>query len=157
MPEDESTLIASMENPNSPAPAPGGGFAFLGFDVIDIFADTPEQQTPTLFPGLNLTGTTDADLVTFSNAASGGSLEVSIQPAGQAEVPEPVSSWLLGVAVFAVGPDAPVWLENYSAIPIAPRYPFAVEKLEQGNCVFARDAGPILEFRYRELLAFPFR
>jgi hypothetical protein len=103
VPEDESTLIASMENPNSPAPAPGGGFAFLGFDVIDIFADTPEQQTPTLFPGLNLTGTTDADLVTFSNAASGGSLEVSIQPAGQAEVPEPVSSWLLGVAVFAVG------------------------------------------------------
>jgi len=103
VPEDESTLIASMENPNSPAPAPGGGFAFLGFDVIDIFADTPEQQTPALFPGLNLTGTTDAELVTFSNAAPGGSLEVSIKPAGQAAVPEPVSSWLFGVAVLAVG------------------------------------------------------
>ncbi len=103
VPEDESTLIASMENPNSPAPAPGGGFAFLGFDVIDAFADTPQQQTPALFSGLNLTGTTDADLVTFSNAASGGSLEVSNQPAGQAAVPEPVSSWLLGVTVFAVG------------------------------------------------------
>jgi hypothetical protein len=103
VPEDESTLIASMENPNSPAPAPGGGFAFLGFDVIDIFAATPEQQTPALFPGLNLTGTTDAGLVTFSNAASGGSLEVSIQPGGQAAVPEPVSACLLGVVVFAVG------------------------------------------------------
>jgi hypothetical protein len=102
VPEDESTLIASMEDPNDPAPAPGGGFAFFGYQVVDIFADTPEQQTPALFPGLNLTGITDADLVTFSNAASGGSVELSIQPAGQETVPEPVTTWLLGAAVLAM-------------------------------------------------------
>lgn len=105
VPEDESTLIASMQDPNDPAPAPGGGFAFFGYQVIDIFADTPEQQTPQLFPGLNLTGSSDADLVTFSNAASGGSLEVSVQPAGQETVPEPATSWLLGAVVLA----AKVW------------------------------------------------
>jgi len=101
VPEDESTLIASMEDPNDPAPAPGGGFAFFGYQVIDIFADTPEQQTPALFPVLNLTGITDASLVGFSDASAGGSLEVSVQPAGQQAVPEPTTCWLLGAVVLA--------------------------------------------------------
>jgi hypothetical protein len=101
IPENESTLIASMEDPNSPAPAPGGGFALFGYDVVSIFADTPEQQTPGLFAPLNLSGITDADLVKFSNATNGGTVEVSDQGAGHATVPEPVSGWPLGAAVFA--------------------------------------------------------
>ncbi len=102
IPENESTLIASMENPNSPAPAPGGGFALFGYEVISSFADTPEQQAPALFSPLNLTGITNADLVKFSDARIGGAVQVSVQGTGQAAVPEPRGVWLFGAAVLAV-------------------------------------------------------
>jgi hypothetical protein len=93
-PGAESTLIAAMQDPDGIV-ADG----FTGADIIDSFADIPEQQTPQLFTPLNLTGTTDANFVKFSDATPGGSVEVSLQPV--AAVPEPASGWMLGVPVLA--------------------------------------------------------
>jgi len=94
----ESDLVSGMENPNS-----SGADGFAGSEIVANFADIPEQQDPALFPLLNLTGSTASTLVAFSNAAAGGSLDVSVQPVGQQSVPEPVTSWLLGAGVFALG------------------------------------------------------
>src|ERR1039457_6932257 len=50
-----------------------------------------------------------------------------------------------------------VALEDHPDIAFAPCYALPVKKLQQRDGVFARYAGPILEFRHCELLPFPFR
>jgi hypothetical protein len=97
----ESVLIAGMENLNSVSivDAFGSPFGVFGFDIIDPFADVPEQQTPQLFTPIDFTGITDASLVKFSDASPGGSVALSVQPA-TAAVPEPASMWMLGTALL---------------------------------------------------------
>jgi len=66
---------------------------FTGGDIIQSFADIPEQQTPQLFTAIDFSGTTSASLVKFSDAAPGGTVQVSIEPVA---TPEPGTVWLLG-------------------------------------------------------------
>lgn len=90
-PGAEFTLIAAMQDPDGIV-ADG----FTGGDIIDSFADIPEQQTPQLFTPINFTGVTDASLVKFSHATSGGTVQVSIEPVA---TPEPATVWLLGAVL----------------------------------------------------------
>ena len=94
-PEAEATLVAAMQNFIGIV-ADG----FTGADIIDSFADIPEQQTPQLFTPIDFTGITDASLVAFSDATSGGSVALSVQHS-TAVVPEPASVWMLGAAILA--------------------------------------------------------
>jgi len=87
-PGAEATLIAAMQDPLGIV-ADG----FTGGDIIQSFADIPEQQTPQLFTAIDFSGTTSASLVKFSGAAPGGTVQVSIEPVA---TPEPGTVWLLG-------------------------------------------------------------
>ena len=87
-PGAESTLMAAMQDPLGIV-ADG----FTGGDIIQSFADIPEQQTPQLFTAIDFSGTTSASLVKFSDAAPGGTVQVSIEPVA---TPEPGTVWLLG-------------------------------------------------------------
>jgi hypothetical protein len=97
----EADLIAAMQNPDGIA-ADG----FTGGDIVSIFADTPQQQSPPLFAALNLSGSSDATLVKFSDATSGGSVEASIPSTA---VPEPATGWMLGAVVLALAGAAARW------------------------------------------------
>jgi hypothetical protein len=91
-PGAESTLMAALQDPDGIV-ADG----FSGGEIIESFADIPEQQTPQLFTQINFTGVTDASLVKFSDATSGGTVEVSLEPVA---TPEPATVWLLGVLLL---------------------------------------------------------
>jgi hypothetical protein len=91
-PGAESILMAAMQDPDGIV-ADG----FTGGDIIQSFADIPEQQTPQLFTQINFTGVTDASLVKFSDATSGGTVEVSLEPVA---TPEPATVWLLGALLL---------------------------------------------------------
>lgn len=91
-PGAESTLMAAMQDPNGIV-ADG----LTGADIIDSFADIPEQQTPQLFTPLDFSGVTDASLVKFSDATPGGTVQVSVEPVA---TPEPETVWLVGVALL---------------------------------------------------------
>jgi hypothetical protein len=95
-PFGEASLVSGMENVNGPDVFGSGG------DMLQIFADTPEQQTPQLFKPLNFSGFANSTLVEFSDATAGGTVSLSIQPAGTTATPEPAAGWLLGSAVSAM-------------------------------------------------------
>lgn len=72
----------------------------LGYDLINPFAATPQDQNPPLFPLINLTGTTDATLFQYSDGVAAGSVELSLgSPASP--TPEPSTGWMLGALVLA--------------------------------------------------------
>ena len=91
-PGAESILMAAMQNPDGIV-ADG----FTGSDIIDDFADIPEQQTPQLFTAIDFSGITSASLVKFSDATPGGTVRVAIQPVA---TPEPATIFLLGAVLL---------------------------------------------------------
>ena len=91
-PGAESTLMAAMQDPDGIV-ADG----FTGGDIIQSFADIPEQQTPQLFTPIDFSGITGGTLVKFSDATSGGSVQVSV---GSVATPEPGTVWLLGIVLL---------------------------------------------------------
>ena len=90
-PFGEASLVSEMEDPIG-----------SGGELLQDFADTPEQQTPQLFTPLNFSGFANSTLVEFSNATSGGTVSLSIQPTGITATPEPAVGWMLGSAVLAM-------------------------------------------------------
>jgi len=90
----EAELVEGMENFDNDTPDG------IGFDLVDPFAATPQDQDPPLFPLINLSGTTDATLFQYSEGVAAGSVELSLGSSTSA-TPEPSSGWLLGAFVLA--------------------------------------------------------
>ncbi|HLK20096.1 MAG TPA: hypothetical protein VKT81_14150, partial [Bryobacteraceae bacterium] len=95
-PLGESSLAFAMENPNQFIDG------FTGSELVQIFADTPEQQFLTLFPLCNASGTTTAPLLNFSDATAGGSLSITVATTGSVATPEPATGWMLAVFVSSL-------------------------------------------------------
>jgi len=96
-PFGESLLAFGMANPYVTIVD-----GFSGSELIQIFADTPEQQIPQLFTPYNGSGTSSASLVNFSDATAGGTVSISVSPGISTPTPEPATGWMLGVIVLSL-------------------------------------------------------
>jgi hypothetical protein len=100
----EATLADAIRNPDTDIDSGGGTFgAGFGYEIVGLFDSSSEYEARDPFTALNLTGTTSADFLGFSQATLDGTVSVSVlSPGGSSSVPEPGSGRLLELAALAL-------------------------------------------------------